>query len=227
MTRWGMAIDLDRCTGCGACMAACHQENNLTAVGPSEAALDRIFHWLRVLPEVSESHAEVSVSYAPHLCVHCDEPPCVRVCPVHATYLSDEGIVAQIYSRCIGCRYCMAACPYNAKVFNWYEPEWPGELRSKANPDVSLRPKGVVEKCTFCHHRVTRAREEAALAGRPLRDGDVTTACEDNCPAKAIVFGDLDDPDSRVSRLSRSPRAFREHEDLGTKPKVYHLAERE
>ena len=123
MTRWGMVIDLDRCTGCGACMAACHQENNLAAVGAEEAGRDRSFHWLRVLPEVSEAHSEVKVTWAPHLCVQCDEPPCVRVCPVHATYLSDEGIVAQIYSRCIGCRYCMAACPYNAKVFNWYEPE--------------------------------------------------------------------------------------------------------
>ncbi|MDH3402687.1 MAG: 4Fe-4S dicluster domain-containing protein [Acidobacteriota bacterium] len=227
MSRWGMAIDLDRCTGCGSCMAACHQENNLTAVGPSEAALDRVFHWLRVLPEVSEAHAEVTVTYTPQLCVQCDKPPCVRVCPVHATYLSDEGIVAQIYARCIGCRYCMAACPYNAKVFNWYEPQWPGQLQAKANPDVSLRYKGVVEKCTFCHHRVLKAREDAALAGRGLRDGDVSTACEDSCPAKAIVFGDLDDPASRVSRLARSPRASRHHEDLGTEPKVYHLARKE
>jgi molybdopterin-containing oxidoreductase family iron-sulfur binding subunit len=227
MTRWGMVIDLDRCTGCGACMAACHQENNLAAVGAEEAGRDRSFHWLRVLPEVSEAHSEVKVTWAPHLCVQCDEPPCVRVCPVHATYLSDEGIVAQIYSRCIGCRYCMAACPYNAKVFNWYEPEWPGALERKANPDVSLRPKGVVEKCTFCHHRVNRAREEARAEDRELRDGDVTTACAESCPAQAIVFGDLDDADSRVSRLSRNPRAFRPHEDLGTEPKVFYLGEKE
>lgn len=227
MSRWGMVIDLDGCTGCGACMAACHQENNLAAVGSEEAGRDRSFHWLRVLPEVSEVHSEVTVTYTPHLCVQCDEPPCVRVCPVHATYLSDEGIVAQIYSRCIGCRYCMAACPYNAKVFNWYEPEWPGALEQKANPDVSRRPKGVVEKCTFCHHRINRAREEARADQRELRDGDVTTACAENCPAQAIVFGDLDDPNSRVSRMSRSPRAFRPHEDLGTQPKVFYLGERE
>lgn len=227
MSRWGMVIDLDRCTGCGNCMAACHQENNLAAVGAEEAALDRSFHWLRVLPEISESNDGLKVSYTPHLCVHCDEPPCVRVCPVHATYLSDEGIVAQIYSRCIGCRYCMAACPYNAKVFNWLEPEWPGGMAAKANPDVSRRPKGVVEKCTFCHHRVNRAREEARAAGREVRDGDVTTACAESCPAKAIVFGDLDDPGSQVSQLAGSPRAFRPHEDLGTRPKVVYLAERE
>jgi molybdopterin-containing oxidoreductase family iron-sulfur binding subunit len=222
-----MVIDLDRCTGCGACMAACHQENNLTAVGPEESSRDRAFHWLRVLPEVSGSGADVKVRYIPQPCVHCDDPPCVRVCPVHATYLGEEGIVAQIYSRCIGCRYCVAACPYNAKVFNWYEPEWPGDLKRGANPDVSLRGKGVVEKCTFCHHRVVKAREETRAAGREMQDGDVTPACAESCPPRAIVFGDLDDPTSRVSEMTRSPRTFRLHADLGTKPKVYYLAERD
>jgi len=227
VSRWGMVIDLDRCTGCGTCMAACHQENNLTAVGPEESSRDRAFHWLRLLPEVSGSGAEVKVRYVPQPCVHCDDPPCVRVCPVHATYLGEEGIVAQIYSRCIGCRYCVAACPYNAKVFNWYEPEWPGDLKRRANPDVSLRGKGVVEKCTFCHHRVVKAREETRAAGREMQDGDVTPACAESCPPRAIVFGDLDDPTSRVSEMTRSPRAFRLHADLGTKPKVYYLAERD
>ncbi|HUP47384.1 MAG TPA: 4Fe-4S dicluster domain-containing protein [Thermoanaerobaculia bacterium] len=235
MTRWGMVIDLDRCTGCGACMAACHQENNLAAVGPGETERSRAFHWLRLLPEVEVARAgwfgsehgaasDVIVSYLPQPCFHCDDPPCVRVCPVHATYLSDEGIVAQIYARCIGCRYCMAACPYNAKVFNWYEPEQVDER--KANPDVSLRSRGVVEKCTFCHHRILLAREEARAGGRELRDGDVTPACAESCPAQAIVFGDLDDPGSRVSQLARSPRAFRVYEDLGTEPKVYYLTEK-
>jgi len=228
MARWGMVIDLDRCTGCGACMAACHKENNLAAVGPGEAVgHDRAFHWLKILPEVSGSGAEAKIRYLPHMCAHCDDPPCVRVCPVHATYLSEEGIVGQIYGRCIGCRYCMAACPYNAKVFNWYEPLWPGELKQAANPDVSLRPKGVVEKCTFCHHRVIKAREEARAAGSSIADGDVTTACAEICPTKAITFGDLDDPDSRVRQLARSPRAFRLHDDLGTEPKVFYLGEKE
>lgn len=227
MTRWGMAIDLDRCTGCGECIAACHQENNLAAVGPEQSARDRGFHWLRLLREVSGSGADVKVRFLPQPCVHCDDPPCVRVCPVHATYLGDEGIVAQIYARCIGCRYCMAACPYNAKVFNWLEPVWPGELSKKANPDVSQRSKGVVEKCTFCHHRIIRAREEAAMQGREIQDGEVTTACAESCAAKAIVFGDLDDPGSRLSQTIKSPRTFRLQEDLGTRPKVYYLAERD
>jgi molybdopterin-containing oxidoreductase family iron-sulfur binding subunit len=227
MSRWGMVIDLDRCTACGGCIAACHQENNLTAVGPDEAEVDRAFHWIRLLPEVTEGTDGDDIQYLPQLCVQCDNPPCVKVCPVHATYLSEEGIVGQVYSRCIGCRYCMAACPYNAKVYNWYEPIWPGEMKQKANPDVSLRPKGVVEKCTFCHHRILVARDEARAAGRELRDGDVIPACAESCPAQAIVFGDLEDPESRVSQLAKSPRAFRLHEDLGTEPKVYYLSERE
>jgi len=228
MARWGMVIDLDRCTACGNCMAACHQENNLAAVGVQQTLeMSRAFHWLRIVPEVSETPNGVEVQYTPALCVQCDNPPCVRVCPVHATYLSNEGIVAQIYARCIGCRYCMAACPYNTKVFNWYAPQWPGELERKANPDVSRRPKGVVEKCTFCHHRITRAREDADAEGRELADGDVTTACAESCPARAIVFGDLDDPESQVSQLAHGPRAFRPQEDLGTRPKVYYLAKKE
>jgi len=227
MSRWGMAIDLDRCTACGACMAACHQENNLAAVGPTETELGRAFHWIELLPEVQETARGTKITFLPKPCVQCDNPPCVRVCPVHATYLSDEGIVAQIYSRCIGCRYCVAACPYNAKVFNWYEPDRTGRTEEKANPDVSLRGKGVVEKCTFCHHRILRARDAARAEDRELRDGDVTTACAESCPAQAIVFGDLDDPESRVSELARSSRAYQLFEDLGTKPKLYYLSERE
>ena len=228
MARWGMVIDLDRCTGCGNCMAACHQENNLAAAGPEEATRNsRAFHWIRILPEVSGSSAHVKVRYFPQLCLHCDNPPCVRVCPVQATYRSQEGIVGQIYARCIGCRYCMAACPYNAKVFNWYEPHWPGELKRRVNPDVSLRPKGVVEKCTFCHHRINIARETAAAEGRELRDQEVVPACAESCPARAIEFGDLDDPNSRVSQLARSARSFQLHADLGTKPKVFYLDEKE
>jgi molybdopterin-containing oxidoreductase family iron-sulfur binding subunit len=223
-----MVIDLDRCTGCGNCVAACHQENNLAAVGAEETTEhSRAFHWIRLLAEVSGSHPDVKVRYLPQPCFQCDNPPCVRVCPVMATYRSEEGIVGQIYARCIGCRYCMAACPFNAKVFNWYEPLWSGDLKRKANPDVSLRPKGVVEKCTFCHHRINRARDDARAEGRELRDGDVIPACAESCPARAIAFGDLDDPNSQVSQMARSARAFRLHADLGTQPKVYYLSETE
>jgi molybdopterin-containing oxidoreductase family iron-sulfur binding subunit len=141
---------------------------------------------------------------------------------VKATYLNPEGIVAQIFGRCIGCRFCMVACPYSAKYFNWrlYQKEGPGQ-----NPDVSVRPKGVVEKCTLCHHRLQRARERARAERRELIPGEYLPACAEVCPSRAIAFGDLDDPGSEVSRLARSPRAFRLQEELGTKPKVIYLTE--
>jgi len=180
-----------------------------------------------MLRENSEGASGASMRFLPQMCFQCDNPPCVKVCPVHATYLGEDGIVGQVYSRCIGCRYCMAACPFGAKVFNWYEPDWLVDTLKRANPDVSLRPKGVVEKCTFCHHRILTARDEARAAERELRDGDVSTACAESCSAQAIVFGDLDDPESRVSRLAANARAFRLGEDLGTEPKVFYLSERE
>ena len=220
MALWGMVIDLDRCTGCQACVMACKAENNVPAVGAHEAARGRIISWMQVLVEESEER----VRFLPRPCLQCDDPPCTKVCPVYATYRNPEGIVAQIYARCIGCRFCMAACPYNAKYFNWlrYQKEAPGQ-----NLDVSVRPKGVVEKCTFCHHRLQKARERALAERRDLAPGEYVPACAEACPARAIFFGDLSDATSEVARLSRSPRAFRLGEQLGTKPKVIYLSETE
>ena len=220
MALWGMVIDLDRCTGCQACVMACKAENNVAAVGAKEAARGRIISWMQVLTEESEERTR----FLPRPCLQCDDPPCIKVCPVYATYRNPEGIVAQIYARCIGCRFCMAACPYNAKYFNWlrYQREAPGQ-----NPDVSVRPKGVVEKCTFCHHRLQKARERARAERRDLAPGEYVPACAETCPSRAIVFGDLSDHGSEVARLARSPRAFRLGEDLGTKPKVIYLSETE
>jgi len=220
MARWGMVIDLDRCTGCQACVMACKAENNVPAVGAREASRGRTISWMQVLTEETEER----LRFLPRPCLQCDDPPCTKVCPVYATYRNPEGIIAQIYARCIGCRFCMAACPYNAKYFNWYryQKEAPGQ-----NPDVSVRTKGVVEKCTFCHHRLQKARERAGVEKRELGPGEYVTACAEACPARAIVFGDLSDPRSEVARLARSPRAFRLLEELGTKPKVVYLAERE
>jgi molybdopterin-containing oxidoreductase family iron-sulfur binding subunit len=220
MALWGMVIDLDRCTGCQACVMACKAENNVPAVGAREAARGRIVSWMQVLVEESEER----VRFLPRPCLQCDDPPCTKVCPVYATYRNPEGIVAQIYARCIGCRFCMAACPYNAKYFNWrrYQTEAPGQ-----NPDVSVRPKGVVEKCTFCHHRLQKARERALAERRDLAPGEYVPACAEACPTWAITFGDLSDPGGEVARLARSPRAFRLGEQLGTKPKVIYLSETE
>jgi molybdopterin-containing oxidoreductase family iron-sulfur binding subunit len=221
---WGMVIDLDRCTGCQACVFACKAENNVPAVGEPEANKQRVISWMQVLTDTEEAHGEEKTRFIPRPCLQCDDPPCTKVCPVYATYRNSEGIVAQIYARCIGCRFCMAACPYNAKFFNWhtYQKEAPGQ-----NPDVSLRPKGVVEKCTFCHHRLQKARAQALTEKRELDPREYNTACAQACPAQAIVFGDLSDPASEVSKLARSPRAFKLQESLGTKPKVIYLTEGE
>jgi molybdopterin-containing oxidoreductase family iron-sulfur binding subunit len=179
---------------------------------------------MQVLTEEDETRPGEVKRFLPRPCLQCDDPPCTKVCPVYATYRNPEGIVAQIYARCIGCRFCMAACPYNAKYFNWhrYQREAPGQ-----NPDVSVRPKGVVEKCTFCHHRLQKARERAVAERRDLAPGEYVPACAEACPSRAIAFGDLSDPGSEVARLARSPRAFRLQEELGTKPKVIYLTEGE
>jgi len=222
MALWGMVIDLDRCTGCESCVLACKAENNVPAVGATEAEKGRVLSWMEVLSERDEENGVTR--FIPRPCMHCDDPPCTKVCPVYATYRNPQGIVAQIYGRCIGCRFCMAACPYNAKFFNWYpyQKEAPNQ-----NPDVSLRPKGVVEKCTFCHHRLQKARENAAAEKREVAPGEYNTACAESCPAQAITFGDLSDPTSEVARLAKSPRAFRLEAALGTHPKVIYLTEGE
>lgn len=227
MPLWGMAIDLDRCTACQACVLACKAENNVPYVEPGEAARGRILSWMDMVTEVTGRYPRVHTRYLPRPCLHCDEPPCTKVCPVYATYRDPEGIVAQNYGRCIGCRFCMAACPYSAKYFNWYLYSNRDDLRSHRNPDVALRPKGVVEKCTFCVHRLQKARDRVRAEGRELEEGDFIPACAQTCPAGAITFGDLEDPESAVSRLHKSPRAFRLLEELGTRPKVVYLIEGE
>jgi len=225
MPRWGMAIDLDKCTGCQACVVACKVENNVPFAEPKEAAKGRVISWMEVLVTIEGEYPNVRARYMPRPCMQCDNPPCTKVCPVRATYKDPEGLVAQIYPRCIGCRYCTNNCPYTVKYFNWYRPEWPPEMENYLSPDVAVRPKGVVEKCTFCHHRLQRAREEARAEGRELREGEYVPACVETCPSRALYFGDLDDPNSAVAHQAKSSRAFRLMEELGTEPKVYYLRE--
>ncbi len=227
MARWGMVIDLDKCTGCQACVVACKVENNVPFEEPGQAHAGRVMAWMDMITVIEGEYPDVRVRYMPRPCMQCDEPPCIKVCPVSATYKNPEGFVAQIYPRCIGCRYCTNACPYTVKSFNWYPPQWPKPMGNYLNPDVAIRPKGVVEKCTFCVQRLQRAREQAESEGRPLREDDYVPACVESCPSAAMYFGDLDDPNSQVAALAQNARAFRLLEELGTKPKVYYLREGE
>jgi molybdopterin-containing oxidoreductase family iron-sulfur binding subunit len=228
MPRWAMTIDLDRCTACQACVVACQVENNVPPTGVEEAEKARTISWLRMVPFLDGEHGtRPELRLIPLPCMHCDNPPCTKVCPVQATTIDNEGLVAQVYPRCIGCRYCTTACPYTVRDFNWKNPEWPEPMQEGLSPDVSIRPRGVVEKCTFCHHRLQRARDQARAEGRELEEADYQPACVETCPTGAMAFGNLEDPQSEVSRLTLRPRAFRLMEEIGTEPKVIYLGKGE
>lgn len=218
-----MVIDLDRCTGCEACVVACRVENNIPTVGPEEAAKGRSINWIRVERYFEGEYPDVKVKFMPVLCQHCEEAPCEPVCPVYATYHTDEGLNAQVYNRCVGTRYCANNCPYTVRFFNFFDPVWDAPLEKALNPEVSVRTRGVMEKCTFCIQRIHKGEDKAKDEGREVRDGDVTPACVQTCQTKAMYFGNIADPESEVSRLSRSNRAMRLLEDLGTKPRVIYL----
>jgi Fe-S-cluster-containing dehydrogenase component len=222
--RWGMAVDLDRCTGCEACVTACRAENNIQTVGASQAARGRAIHWIRVERYWEGEFPDARLTFRPVLCQQCDAAPCEPVCPTYASHHTEEGLNAQVYNRCIGTRYCANACPYNVRFFNFFNPAWDRPLHLQLNPDVSVREVGVMEKCTFCVQRISAAEIQATADNKPLMDGDLKPACAQSCPATAIVFGDLNDPESSVSRLWRSSRGSKLLEDLGTQPKVTYLS---
>lgn len=221
--QWAMAIDLDRCTGCAACVVACDAENNIPTAGPDQAAQGRAKSWIRIDRYYEGEFPDIKVRFRPVLCQHCDDAPCEPVCPVYATYQNAEGLNVQVNSRCIGTRYCANNCPYTVRFFNWESPRWDPPLDLQLNPDVSIRPAGVVEKCTFCAHKIKRAKLDADAEDRELADGDVQPACVQSCPAEAMTFGDMSDPKSRVSKTIASGRSEQLLSDLGTKPRVYYL----
>jgi len=204
-------------------VVACHAENNIPISTPEEAAKGRAFHWLRVDRYYEGEFPDVKVKYMPVMCQHCDDAPCEPVCPVYATYHNEEGLNVQVYNRCVGTRYCGNNCPYTVRFFNWFAPEWPQPLELQHNPDVAVRMGGVMEKCTFCVQRIKRGKNDAASEGRGVKDGEITPACAQSCPAEAITFGDLNEKESKVSRLAESGRATKLLEELGTKPKVFYL----
>ncbi len=201
---WSMVIDLDLCTGCGACSVACFAENNIAVVGEDEMATHRALHWIRIERYWRGDYPNVEAPLIPLLCQQCANAPCEPVCPVFASVHSSDGLNLQVYNRCIGTRFCGNNCPYKVRVFNFFRPEFDPPLEQQLNPDVTVR--GIVmEKCTFCVQRIRRAREEARAEGRQMVDGDVQPACAQTCPTGAIVFGDANDPRSQVARLLRRP----------------------
>ena len=221
--RWAMVIDLQRCIGCGACAVACYAENNIPVVGRERVGKGREMAWLRVAPYHKPGQPG-RLSWLPLLCQHCDAAPCEPVCPVFAAMHNEEGLNAQIYNRCIGTRYCSNNCPYKVRRFNWVNIRWRAPLDLQLNPEVTVRTRGVMEKCTFCVQRIRQAEYQATREKRVIRDGEIQPACAQSCPTRAFTFGDLLDPDARVTRLTRSdPRRYHVLEDLNTKPAVTFL----
>jgi molybdopterin-containing oxidoreductase family iron-sulfur binding subunit len=230
LPKWGMVIDLAKCTGCSACVTACYAENNIPTVGEEQVQRGREMTWLRIERyfEGGEEPGEpLETRFVPMLCQHCGNAPCEPVCPVYAAYHTADGLNGQVYNRCVGTRYCSNNCPYKVRYFNWYaynKTAFPEPLNLQLNPDVTVRARGVMEKCTFCVQRIRGAQNQARLEDRPLADGDVVTACAQACPSNAIVFGNVRDPESRVAALQRDTRGYHVFEDINVRPSVTYLA---
>ncbi len=223
--KWTMVVNLDACTGCNACVVACHAENNVPIVSEEEVVRGRAMHWIRIERYWEGEWPDVKARYIPVMCQQCERAPCEPVCPVYATMHSQrENLNLQVYNRCVGTRYCQNNDPYKVRFFNFNDPDFEGLLKEQLNPDVTVRSAGVMEKCTFCVQRIRRSEEQALVENRPLRDGEAVPACVQACPTSALVFGDLKDPDSEATRLVRgNQRKFRLLEELGAEPQVYYL----
>jgi molybdopterin-containing oxidoreductase family iron-sulfur binding subunit len=229
---WSMAINLNACIGCGNCAISCQAENNVAVIGKQEVRNRRIMHWIRIDRYYSEESDNPEVTHMPVMCQHCDNAPCENVCPVAATPHSDEGLNQMTYNRCIGTRYCMNNCPYRVRRFNWYEYTnrerfdynlGNDQEKLVLNPDVTVRSRGVVEKCSMCIQRIQEKKLDAKLEDRPVRDGEIKTACQQSCPGDAIIFGDINDPNSEISKIWGNPRTYQLLEQLHTLPSVSYV----
>ena len=223
--KWGMSIDQDLCTGCQACVAACAMENNLSFVGEDDVAYGRSMQWIRIERFWEGEYPQVNMTdYQPMLCQQCGNAPCEPVCPVYASvHSASEDLNLQVYNRCVGTRYCGNNCPYQVRAFNWRDWERPEPLNNQFNPDVTVRQRGVMEKCTFCIQRIHAGENQASAENRDVMDGEVVPACAQACPASAIVFGRLDDPGSQLVQSIQDPRGYKQLDDLSTLPRVTYL----
>jgi molybdopterin-containing oxidoreductase family iron-sulfur binding subunit len=230
--KWGMVIDQDICTGCQACVAACSMENNVPFVGEEDAGYGRSMHWIRIERFWSGSFPNVKMTpYQPMLCQQCHNAPCEPVCPVFASVHSQaQDTNLQVYNRCVGTRYCANNCPYQVRVFNWRDytdariRPYLTSLQNQLNPSVTVRRRGVMEKCTFCIQRIHQVEDLAKSEARPVKDGEVVPACAQACPANAITFGRIDDPNSRVSQLAEQTRGYHQLEELNTVSRITYLS---
>ncbi len=221
--QWTMVVDIDRCSGCQACVVACQAENNIPLNTEDRFHQRRAIEWIRIERYWEGEYPNVKARFLPVMCQHCNNAPCEPVCPVFATYHNNEGLNVQVYNRCVGTRFCANNCPYQVRFFNFWEPVWPETLRNQLNPDVTVRSRGIMEKCTFCVQRIRRVEQKAAHEGRELKDGEFAPACVQACPTDALVFGDTENPDSRVAQKTKDPRNYRLLEELGTDTNVIYL----